>query len=88
MITDYKFSKLLIAVSLCCVTQQNILNIFKRNIVWILSFFILETKLLTFHVNTLKTPTTAIRQDFGEKIKWETLVQLLKQSLYSVKSGY
>lgn len=51
-------------------------------------FFILETKLLTFHVNTLKTPTTAIRQDFGEKIKWETLVQLLKQSLYSVKSGY
>lgn len=52
------------------------------------AFLILETKLLTFHVNTLKTPTTATRQDFGEKIKWETLVQLLKQSLYSEKSGY
>lgn len=52
------------------------------------AFLILETKLLTFHVNTLKTPTTATRQDFGEKINWETLVQLLKQSLYSEKSGY
>lgn len=80
MITDYKFSKLLIAVSLLCHTAKYIKS-FQKKYSLDTAFFILETKMLTFHMNTLKTPTTATRQDFREKIKWETLVQLLR-SLY------